>query len=100
MDDIADPDTLALLLVQQYLDERGYMSGEHIGFCSEFVLDPQPAENPSLHCGCCAALKELERQQGLRYVSDKLPKGSMLLEVRHSFLPGLSRSTLLHEKGT
>ena len=30
-----------------------------------------------------AALKELERQQGLKYVSEKLPKGSMLLEVRH-----------------
>ena len=30
----------------------------------------------------CAALHELERQHGLKFVPDKLPKGSMLLEVR------------------
>jgi len=48
MDDATDPDTLALLLVQQYLDEHGYMSGEHIGFCSKFVLVPRPVENPNI----------------------------------------------------
>ena len=40
----------------------------------------------------CAALHELERQHGLKYVSDKLPKGSMLLEVRSSLALGLSHA--------
>ncbi|CAK0734557.1 hypothetical protein CVIRNUC_000448 [Coccomyxa viridis] len=48
-----DPDAMAMLLVQQYLDEMGYSS----------------------------ALHELERQHGLKFVPDKLPKGSMLLEM-------------------
>ena len=50
------------------------------------VAEVQRELNPLKQKTCAAALKELERQQGLKYVSDKLPKGSMLLEVRQSFL--------------
>jgi hypothetical protein len=33
---------------------------------------------------CWAALREVERQYGLKYVPEKLPKGSMLLEASSS----------------
>ena len=83
MSDITEPDTLALLIVQQYLDEQGYMSGEQGGVCTR--LEKAPVALSSYRtCEYHAALKEMERQQGLRYVPDKLPKGSMLLEVRTS----------------
>ena len=75
-----DPDALAVLLVQQYLDEMGYASGEntmHMSFFRySFILSHFQSRPAS-----CAALHELERQHGLKYVPDKLPKGSMLLEV-------------------
>lgn len=50
---IDDPDNFALLLVQQYLSERGYES----------------------------ALQATEAVHGLTYLDSKLPRGSMLMEV-------------------
>lgn len=57
------------------------------GTTSHHGAAEEQCEYAGIYKGSCgAALKELERQQGLKYVSDKLPKGSMLLEVRHFFL--------------
>jgi hypothetical protein len=52
-DALHDPEELALLLVQQYLDERGFTHG----------------------------LSEVEKASGVMYYPAKAPKGSMLLDV-------------------
>ena len=48
----------------------------------------------------CAALHELERQHGLKFVPDKLPKGSMLLEVRDTPCVGSQSRQCRPEGGT
>mmetsp|Transcript_20517 Transcript_20517/g.53667 ORF Transcript_20517/g.53667 Transcript_20517/m.53667 type:complete len:409 (-) Transcript_20517:284-1510(-) len=52
---LSDPGELALLTVQQYLRENGYEQ----------------------------ALQAIERSTGVAYVEEKLPRGSMLLEMIH-----------------
>ena len=89
-----DPDAAALLLVQQYLEEHGYTPGEchehgtlllcSVGPTVSMLISRMPLLTSKESCVCdtCAALRELEKQCGLRFVAEKLPRGSMLLEVR------------------
>lgn len=62
-----DPEELALLLVQQYLKERGYSQ----------------------------ALAATEAVHGLKYVDYKLPRASMLMELLYSHMEGKLRASEL-----
>lgn len=76
MDEHLDPEYFALLLVQQYLKERGYDAGVSHG---------------SLRCACPhnryhTALHATESQHGLHFVESKLPRGSMLMEMVYAHM--------------
>ena len=69
---------------------------------NNFQVDMQNAAVDKARCRMCdmhAALRELEKQCGLRFVAEKLPRGSMLLEVRMFAIPADLVSHDMHMQG-
>lgn len=102
-DPVMDPDELALLAVQQHLRDMGFSSGTYL---DQGAFDASKASilgsRELLHIKDCrtmrpalaetsvdnichpsaAALQSIEHQTQRKFLDSKLPRGSMLLEVR------------------
>ena len=91
-----DPDALALLVVQQYLFEKGFDAGErqplstHKSHALErawFLARVLGAETDKALCW--SALDKLEKQSGMLFMGSKLAEGSVLMQVGSAACPAL-----------